>query len=96
MQPKLKCIESSEDNASSITDLEPDAGNQNGEKMNESSTDHQLSLIHSTERKKWPQKKCVYCRRKFGLRNDTRYICIQCNVAVCKPCFSDYHCNKNS
>ena len=66
------------------------------ERISEQSTNHQLTLIPPTEGKKWPQKKCVYCRQKFGLRNDTRYICIQCNVAVCKPCFSDYHCNKNS
>ena len=66
----------------------------NDEGMREKSANHHLSLICSTEGKKWPQKKCVFCRRKYGLRKDTRYICVQCNVALCKSCFSDYHCNK--
>ena len=52
---------------------------------------HELLQIHPTEKKKWPQKPCVYCR-KYGTRRDTRYICSFCNVALCKnPCFSDYH-----
>ena len=63
--------------------------------ISEQSTNHQLTLIGPTERKRYPQKKCVYCRRKYGLRNDTRYICTLCDVALCKePCFSEYHCNK--
>ena len=53
---------------------------------------HILSKIPPTERKKWAQKPCVLCR-KYGVRNDTRYICILCNAALCKvPCFSEYHC----
>ena len=56
---------------------------------------HTLSKIPSTEQKKWPQKACVHCRRKYGIRHDTRYICILCNAALCKePCFSDYHYSK--
>ena len=67
----------------------------NDVRMSENSKSHHLSLIYPTKGKKWPQKKCVNCRRKYGVRNDTRYICMQCNVALCKePCFSDYHCNK--
>ena len=67
----------------------------NDVRMSENSKNHHLSLIYPTKGKKWPQKKCVNCRRKYGVRNDTRYICMQCNVALCKePCFSDYHCNK--
>ena len=62
------------------------------ERFSEQSTNHQLTLIRPTEGKKWPQKKCVYCRRKYGLRNDTKFICMQCNVALCKePCFADFH-----
>ena len=67
------------------------------ERFSEQSTNHQLTLIRPTEGKKWPQKKCVYCRRKYGLRNDTRFICMQCNVALCKePCFADYHYHATS
>ena len=52
---------------------------------------HELLQIHPTEKKKWPQKPCVYCR-KYGPRRDTRYICSLCNVALCKNrCFSNYH-----
>ena len=101
--PKLKCFKSSnsecqENNTSSITELHPNVTNRNSRNdgvMSEMSANHHLSTIYSTERKKWPQKKCVYCRQKYGVRNDTRYICMQCGVALCKqPCFSDYHCNK--
>ena len=68
---------------------------ESNERMPSKKSEHTLSKIAATERKKWPQKKCVYCRQKYGIRNDTRYICMQCDVALCKePCFSDYHCNK--
>ena len=68
---------------------------QNGEMNDEKSTKHELSLIYPTKTKKWPQKKCVHCRRNYGLRKDTRYRCLQCDVPLCKePCFADYHCNK--
>ena len=57
--------------------------------------DHSLIKIPPTKKKRYPQKICVNCRKNFGVRNDTRYICTQCNVALCKePCFSEYHCNK--
>ena len=100
---KLQCLDSSisdfqENYIPTIADPQPDLTNHdswNYERMSEKSTNHHLSLIYPTEGKKWPQKKCVYCRRKNGVRKDTRYICMQCNVALCKePCFSDYHCNK--
>ena len=52
---------------------------------------HQLLQIPPTEKKKWPQKPCIYCR-KYGTRRDTRHSCSLCNVALCKdPCFSEYH-----
>lgn len=52
---------------------------------------HSLSQIPPTEKKKWPQKPCVTCRR-YGVRHDTRYYCKCCNVALCKePCFQEYH-----
>ena len=47
--------------------------------------------IPPTEKKKWPQKPCIQCR-KCGTRRDTRYICSSCKIALCKsPCFSEYH-----
>ncbi len=49
-------------------------------------TKHELIQIPPTEKKKWPQKSCVYCRRK-KVRRDTRYICSSCNAALCKDCF---------
>ena len=59
--------------------------------MHKPNHEHFLSKIPATEKKKWPQKPCVYCR-KYGTRHDTRYICSLCNVALCKDtCFSDYH-----
>ena len=52
---------------------------------------HLLTRITPTAKKKWPQKPCVY-GRKYGTRRDTRYICSSCNIALCKrPCFSEYH-----
>ena len=52
---------------------------------------HFPSQIPSTDKKKYPQKPCVTCRR-HGVRHDTRYYCNFCNVALCKdPCFREYH-----
>ena len=82
------------DNVHKITSL-TDHDSHKDEIISEWRTNHQLTLIGPTERRRYPQKKCVYCRRKYGLRNDTRYICTLCDVALCKePCFSVYHCNK--
>ncbi len=53
-------------------------------------TKHELIQIPPTEKKKWPHKPCVYCRRK-KVRRDTRYICSSCNAALCKDCFYNYH-----
>ena len=63
-----------------------------------SATDNNLNVIKhiptqipATEKKKWPQKPCVLCR-KHGTRRDTRHFCSFCNIALCKsPCFSEYH-----
>ena len=103
---KLQCLDSSasdcqENYVPSIAEPQPYLSNhdsRNEERLSKkSTTNHQVSLIRPTERKKWPQKKCVYCRRNYGLRNDTRYICMQCNVALCKePCFADYHYHATS
>lgn len=53
---------------------------------------HRLIQIPPTNRKKWPQKNCAYCR-SHKVRRDTRYICSSCNTALCKGCFSNYHTN---
>ena len=59
----------------------------------EKNFEHTLSKIPATDRKKWSQKRCVLCR-KYGVRKDTRYICVPCNVPLCKePCFSVHHSN---
>ena len=52
---------------------------------------HLPCRIPPTEKKVWPQKPCVICRR-YGVRHDTRYFCKTCNVALCKsPCFEEFH-----
>ena len=57
---------------------------------------HSIIKIPATKRKRYPQKSCVYCRQNHGVRNDTRYICTFCDVALCKtPCFAEYHFTKN-
>ena len=61
-----------------------------GDEDKDERTKHELIQIPPTERKKWPQKPCVYCRRK-QVRRDTKYICSSCNTALCKDCFSNYH-----
>ena len=56
---------------------------------------HSIIKIPTTKRKRYPQKSCVYCRQNHGVRNDTRYICTFCDVALCKkPCFAEYHLEK--
>ena len=66
----------------------------NNEQLKDMNSEHTVSKIPPTERKKWPQKPCVHCW-KNGIRNNTRYICFLCNAALCKePCFSEYHCTK--
>ena len=57
---------------------------------------HSIIKIPATKRKRYPQKSCLYCRQNNGVRNDTRYICTFCDVALCKkPCFAEYHFRKN-
>ena len=54
---------------------------------------HFLSQIPPTEKKKYPQRRCVYCRMNSAPR-DTRYYCKTCinTPALCKePCFRKYH-----
>ena len=61
------------------------------EAISEDSKTHVPSRLPPTEKKKWPQKPCVVCRR-YGTRHDTRYYCRMCNKALCKsPCFKEYH-----
>ena len=86
--PKLQCLDSSmsychDENDTHLNTL-----------LNEKKN-HSLIKIPPTKKKRYPQKICVHCRRNLGVRNDTRYICTLCEVALCKqPCFAEYHCNK--
>ena len=88
--PKLRSLDSS---ISSCRDNDGFDTHQN--KLLNEKKDHALIKIPPTKRKRYPQKICVHCRGNLGVRNDTRYICTLCDVALCKqPCFSEYHCNK--
>ena len=81
---KLHCLDSS---ISSSHDNDDFDTHQN--KLLNEKKDHALIKIPPTKRKRYPQKICVHCRRNLGVRNDTRYICTSCDVALCKqPCFS--------
>ena len=58
---------------------------------NEAYKSHTSMRFPPTEKKKYPTRRCVVCK-KNGYRCDTRYHCQVCNVAVCKsPCFKEYH-----
>ena len=60
-------------------------------------SDHVPSAIVSDSKKKYPQRKCIVCRR-YGTRRDTRYCCKDCVgfPALCKsPCFMKYHTTHN-
>ena len=91
-------VESSDVRSSSIEGgYSQDVNNTNknnlnsGEKKSCDGDRHLLSQIPPTEKKKWPQKPCIICRR-HGVRHDTRYYCKFCNAALCKePCFREYH-----
>ena len=62
-----------------------------GENESSDGERHFISQIPPTEKKKWPQKPCILCRR-YGVRHDTRYYCKFYNTALCKePCFREYH-----
>jgi hypothetical protein len=97
-------LQSSDSSMSDVDDFDTQLSNQSKERMNHCSlikiqkdmnNGHSLSKIAPTEKKKWSQKPCVLCRKKYGVRKDTRYICNLCNTALCKePCFSEYNCNK--
>ena len=88
-------VESIDVGSSSIRGYSQDVNNINnvnsGEKKSSDRDRHLPSQIPPTEKKKWPQKPCVICRR-YGVRHDTRYYCKSCNAALCKdPCFGEYH-----
>ena len=75
---------------SSMSDVDAQLSNQSKERMNHCS----LIKIPPKKRKRYPKKICIHCRQNHGVRNDTRYICTLCDVALCKePCLAEYHCN---
>ena len=87
---KLNCLDSSISSCHDNDDFDTHLN-----KLLDEKKDHSLIKIPPTKRKRYPQKICVHCRRNLGIRNDTRYICTLCDVALCKqPCFSEYHCDK--
>ena len=97
--PKLQCLDSSmsychdENDTSTKSDVD-DFDTHLNTLLNEKKN-HSLIKIPPTKKKRYPQSIFVRCRQNLDVRNDTRYICMRCNVALCKePCFSEYHCNK--
>ena len=82
-QAKIRCLDDSIEEC-----------REHNKQLKDMDSEHAVSKIPPTERKKWPQKPCVHCWKSGG-RNDTRYICLSCKAALCKePCFSEYHCTK--
>ena len=97
--PKLQCLDSSmsychdENDTSTKSDVD-DFDTHLNTLLNEKKN-HSLIKIPPTKKKRYPQRICIHCRRNLGVRNDTRYICTLCEVALCKqPCFAEYHCNR--
>ena len=96
---KLQCFDSSMSNCHGENDTstksDVDEFDTHLNSLLNDKKDHSLIKIPPTKKKRYPQKICVNRRKHFGVRNDTRYICTLCDVALCKiPCFSEYHCNK--
>ena len=55
---------------------------------------HILEEFPPTAKKQKPQRKCKLCSKK-GKRQDTRYFCKECKVALCQvPCYAKYHSKK--
>ena len=98
-QPKLQRLDSSlmdfpQINDSSTSSDVDESDIQPNELLKDKKKDHSLIKIPPTKGKKYAQRACVHCRQKYGIRNDTRYICTLCDVALCKePCFAVYHYN---
>ena len=53
--------------------------------------DHEPTPISATDKKKWPTRRCMQCK-KHGVRRESRYYCQECNVTLCRePCFAEFH-----
>lgn len=53
-----------------------------------------LKKLPPTNKKCHPTKRCVWCKTK-SIRKETRYYCINCDVALCAaPCFELYRTEK--
>jgi hypothetical protein len=49
---------------------------------------HEMAAFPPTEQRQYPQRKCKVCLKSGGVRKDTRYYCVSCNVPLCKfKCF---------
>ena len=54
--------------------------------------DHTMAPIPPSKTKKNPQRKCNVCLNRRKVRRDTRYWCVECEVALCKVgCFNMFH-----
>lgn len=56
---------------------------------------HFPALIPATEKKAGPCRPCVVCKyteRRERKRRESRYMCAECDVALCAaPCFAEFH-----
>ena len=56
--------------------------------------EHIPSQIPATDKLKYPQRRCIVCSKKNGIKRRVRYYCKTCpeEPALCKyPCFRVYH-----
>lgn len=61
---------------------------------------HFPGLVPATIKKQNPTRQCYVCNNTTDKdrkkRRETRYMCVECNVALCvHPCFGNYHTKKN-
>ena len=73
-------------------DVSHKMGNLDAKKV-DAENDHIISSILPTGKKKYPQRRCVYCI-DYSVPRDTIHYCKACinTPALCKtPCFSKYH-----
>jgi hypothetical protein len=57
---------------------------------------HFPSFVPENQQKKTPTRRCKVCCSKQGIRKESRYMCRNCDVALCiVPCFEIYHTKKH-
>lgn len=74
-------------------------GRPSGDNPTRLTSRHFPSYIPATEKKAGPCRPCVVCKytqRREKKRRETRYMCAECQVALCAaPCFAEFHELKN-